>query len=222
MPATNVIQLRELLRERVPHARLGLPVKRRGQALPTGVASLDLLLGGGLTGGDLTELVGTGAGSGSAQVLHAFLRRLAADGRFLALIDGADSFDVDAEDPDVLARMLWVRCHSADEALKTADLVLRDRNLPVVAIDLKFNPLTELRRVSASVWHRFSRLAEQHGPTVLVITPFAMVGGAAARVEVAAKLDPQAHADGPEAILGRLQFQLLRQEAASMKGAAEA
>ena len=48
MPATNVIQLRELLRERVPHARLGLPVKRRGQALPTGVASLDLLLGGGL------------------------------------------------------------------------------------------------------------------------------------------------------------------------------
>ncbi len=222
MPATNVIQLRELLRERVPHARLGLPVKRRGQALPTGVASLDQLLGGGLAGGDLTELVGTGAGSGSAQILHAFLRRLATDGRFLALIDGADSFDVDAEDPDVLARMLWVRCHSADEALKAADLVLRDRNLPVVVIDLKFNPLTELRRVSASVWHRFSRLAEQHGTTVLVITPFAMVGGAAARVEVAARLDPQAHADGPEAILGRLQFQLLRQEAASMKGAAEA
>ena len=220
MAAANVIQLRELLRERVPGARLGMPVKRRGQLLPTGVTALDQVLGGGLVPGDLTELVGTGPGSGSAQVLHALLRKLAADGRFLTLIDAADSFDVDAEDPDVLARLLWVRCQKAEEALKAADLVLRDRNLPVVAIDLKLNPIAQLRRVSASVWHRFSRLAEQHGTTVLVITPFAMVGGAAARVEVAAGLDPESEIEGPGMILARLQFQLLRQETSAL--AAEA
>lgn len=215
MPATDVLQLRELLRERLPHARFGLPTRPRRQPVSTGIAALDERLGGGLAPGDLTELVGPAPGSGTAQILHAFLRHLAAGGRFLTLIDGADSFDVDAQDPDVLARLLWVRCRKADEALKAADLVLRDRNLPIVVLDLKLNPATELRRVSASIWHRFSRLTEQNGTALLVLTPQAMVGGAAARVEVRGPVDPGVHAAGPEAVLAGLQFQLLRQEAAA-------
>jgi hypothetical protein len=212
---TSVTELQELLRERIPNTRFGVMGRRRGNPVPTGVGSLDAVLGGGLVSGDLTELVGTGHGSGSVQVLHALLRRLAADGRFLSLIDGGDSFDVDAEEPEVLARMLWVRCRDAQEALKATDFVLRDRNLPVVVLDLKLNPATQLRRISGSVWHRFSRLAEQNGTTLLVITPFALVGGAAARVEVAARLDPSAHGAGPVAVLEQLEFNLLRQESAA-------
>lgn len=212
---TSVTELRQLLRERIPNTRLEVGVRRRGTPVSTGVRSLDAVLGGGLVTGDLTELVGTGHGSGSVQVLHALLRRLAGDGRFLALIDGGDSFDVDAEEPEVLARMLWVRCVDADAALKATDFVLRDRNLPVVVLDLKLNPVTQLKRIPGSVWHRFSRLAEQNGTTVLVVTPFALVGGAAARVEVAARLDPSAHATGPGAVLEQLEFNLLRQESAA-------
>jgi hypothetical protein len=216
MRTTDVTGLRELLRERVPNARIGVFGRRRSAPVPTGTPALDAVLGGGLVGGDLTELVGEGAGSGSAQVLHGLLRRVVAEGRFLTLIDGADSFDTDAEDGDVLARLLWVRCRSADEAMKAADLVLRDRNLPVVVIDLKLNPVAQLRRIPSSVWHRFSRLAEQNGSAILVITPFAMVGGAAARVSVDAGLGPSDHAVGPGTVLGRLRFELLRQESVAV------
>lgn len=65
--------------------------------------------------GSITELVGEGNGSGSAQVLHAVLHAVAQSGRFTALVDGADSFDVDAAMPEVLARMLWVRCAGAEK-----------------------------------------------------------------------------------------------------------
>jgi len=223
MGESRISGLEELLRTRVPNVRLGIHGRPRNPVVPTGVAPLDALLGGGLAGGDLTELVGDGPVSGSAQVLHAFLRSLARAGRFMALIDGADSLDIDAEEPAVLSRLLWVRCRTAAEALKAADLVLRDRNLPVVVIDLKLNPVAQLRRISGSVWHRFSRLAEHQGSTVLVITPLALVGGAAARVSVSlARPSGAIEATvGPEAALNGLRFALLRQESnASEPGAA--
>ena len=75
---------------------------------PTGVASLDAELPGGWAMGELSELVGAGEGSGSAQLLHALLQHTAAAGRFVALVDGADSFDADAAGAGTLARLLWV------------------------------------------------------------------------------------------------------------------
>jgi len=96
MGESRISGLEELLRTRVPNVRLGIHGRPRNPVVPTGVAPLDALLGGGLAGGDLTELVGEGPVSGSAQVLHAFLRSLARAGRFMALIDGADSLDIDA------------------------------------------------------------------------------------------------------------------------------
>src|SRR5262245_23197830 len=107
---TSIVDLRRVLSGRFPgaHARRGpLPANA---PISTGVAALDAILGGGLPKGRFTELVGDGPGSGSAQVLHALLRRVSRDGQFLALVDGADSFDVDAERPETLARLLWVRC----------------------------------------------------------------------------------------------------------------
>ena len=132
------------------------------------------------------------------------------------------SLDIDAADPCDLGRLLWVRCRTADEALKAADLLLRDRNVPVVVMDLKLNPAAQLRRISGSVWHRFARLAEHQGTAVLVITPFALVGGAAARVSVsmpllAGALDASME---PREVLGRLRFGLLRHEG-GVAGASE-
>src|SRR5204862_1713111 len=121
--------------------------------------------------GGLAELVGAGPGSGSAQVVHALLRRVAHAGEYLALVDGADSFDVDAAEPTTLTRLLWVRCQKAEEALKAADLLLRDRNFPLLVLDLQLNPQAQLRKIPSSVWHRFRRLLEQNGATVLVVTP---------------------------------------------------
>jgi len=155
-------------------------------------------------------LVGAGHGSGSAQVIHALLRQTAADGQFLALVDGADSFDVSAVEPDVLAHLLWVRCTNAGDALKAADLLLRDSNFPLVAIDLKLNSAVQLRKISSSTWYRLGRILEQSRTAVLVITPQAFVSGVAWRVQVESSLGIEALAQSPEEIVRQLRFMLLR------------
>lgn len=205
--AAEIIDLRRVLAERFPHAQLRLSKPPTRVSIPTGVASLDTTLGGGLPVSEVTELVGHGMGSGTAQVLHALLRQTAAMGRFVALIDGSDSLDIDPMEPETLARLLWVRCTHADQALKAADLVLRDRNFPLVILDLKLNPNSELRRIRASVWPRLDRLREHHRTTLLVITPTQLVGGAFARVWMANRLGLSASREAPEDVLQQLQFE---------------
>jgi hypothetical protein len=201
-------ELRRLLAEKFPQAHAARYAP--GAVVATGLTTLDALLGGGWPRGKLSELVGTGHGSGSAQVIHALLHRVAADGQFLALVDGMDSFDVDAVEPAVLSRLLWVRCANADELLKAADILLRDRNFPHIVVDLKLNPLSQLRKIPSSVWHRFRRLIEQNGATVLVVTPTQLVGGAACRVRVESRLGLEALTQPPAEVLAQLRFQLLR------------
>ena len=128
----------------------------------------------------------------------------------IALVDGADTFDVDAAEPDALARLLWVRCRRASEALQAADLLLRDPNFPLVVLDLQFNAARELRKIPGTVWFRFQRLPDSHAPTLLVITPFALVSHVAARVRVRMSLDAHALDAPPEKILPQLRFDLLR------------
>ena len=202
MPAdTKIIELRQFLAERLPQARLGMaPERMVPAALPTGIESIDQGLGGGLPQGAFTELVAPGEGSGSAQFIHSLLRHTASVGRFLTLVDGADSLDIDALEPEALAHLLWVRCRSTAEALQTTDLLLRDRNIALVVLDLKLNPAHELRRIPGTLWYRLSRLMEQHGGTVLVITPQPLVAGAAARIVSRTRLDHRDLERSPEAL----------------------
>ena len=186
----KLIELRQFLAERLPQARLGIaPARAASETLPTGLESVDRALGGGLPRGAFTELVAPGEGSGSAQFIHALLRHTASIGRFLTLVDGADSLDIDALEPEALAHLLWIRCRSTAEALQTTDLLLRDRNIALVVLDLKLNPAHELRRIQGTLWYRFGRLMEQQGGTVLVVTPHPLVSGAAARIVSRTRLD---------------------------------
>jgi len=210
--------LRQLLSERLPQVRTGFARRPPPAVVPTGVRRLDQALGGGLPLGETTELVGEGAGSGSAQVIHSLLRRAAADGRFVALVDGADSLDADALEPAELARLLWVRCRAVSEALAATDLLLRDRNFPLVVLDLKLNPAVEWQRVSGSVWHRFNRLREHHRTTLLVVTARPTVGGATHRVRVGAGIPGRSVGLGvasagqaPGELLEHLEFAVLRE-----------
>ena len=209
MPAlASIVDLRQLLRERLPRARLGFAPAAPRAVLATGVPALDDLLEGGLPVGETTELTGTG----TAEVLHALLRQASADGRFVALVDGADSFDVDAAEPAELARLLWVRCQTAAEAVAATDLLLRDRNFPLVVLDLKLNPAAQLRRLSGSVWHRFGRLREQHRTTLLVLTGQPLVNGATVRVQLRRQAGLESVEQSAAERLAALEFTLLRQQ----------
>lgn len=181
--AASIVQLRQRLREKFPGLKTRadeLPARQR-DGWPSGIPQLDTLLGGGLPKSALTEIVAP-RGSGSALLLLQLLRRAAAQNQFVALIDGRDSFDAAAVEQPALEHLLWVRCHTAEEAVKAADLVLRDGNLPVVLLDLALNSAGELRKIPAPTWYRFQRIVEESATVCAVLTPRAMVSPAEVRV----------------------------------------
>ena len=173
MAASSIIDLRKLLAERFPQEQLP-PVDR----LVTGLGIFDEALDGGLRKGAITELASAPGSAGSATIIAALLQRACHDRSFIALIDGRDSFDPQSGGDSALPHLLWVRCRKAAEALQAADLLLRDRNFPLVILDLVLNPVTELRRIPSSNWYRLQRLVEPAPTAFLVLTPQSMISSA--------------------------------------------
>jgi len=180
--AANVIQLRELLARKIPGVRLGLPSAERKNCWPTGLKKIDALLQGGLAKGAMTELVAPPMGSGGAMVIQALLQQSCETKQWMALIDGQDSFDPGPVGNCALSRLLWVRCETAAQAIQCTDLILRDRNLPVVVLDIALNPPQQLRKIPSSTWHRFHRLIEDQFTTLLIVTPWAVASSIHARL----------------------------------------
>lgn len=184
MPAANIIRLRALLSEKFPGVRMRLDGSRTAENRfwPTGLPQIDSPLQGGLPRGALSEIVAAGKNNGSATLIRALLDRAARENQPVALIDGNDSLEVTTLGEPVLSRLLWVRCRTAATALKAADLVLRDHNLPLVLLDLKLNPEKQLRKIPATTWYRFQRLIQETSTVGIVFTPRTLVGPAAARL----------------------------------------
>ncbi len=178
----NIVQLRQLLAERFPHLRLSFDPHSPLPVCPSGLAHLDRALRGGFASSALTEIIADQPASGSSLLVISLLRQAALNHQFVALIDGTDSFDPCPIEPALLSHLLWVRCRNAEEALKAADLVLRDRNLPLAILDLQMNPLAQLRKIPATVWYRWQRIVEHHATTLLVLSPKPIVAGAHAKV----------------------------------------
>src|SRR6266436_4728887 len=174
--SSKIIDLRNLLANRFPHA----PAPA-GTRLITGLASLDQAIGGGLPKRAITELISAQISAGSASLIHALLQAAHRNRYFLALIDGRDSFDPSASGRPgngCLSYLLWVRCTKALEAIKAADLLLRDGNFPLVILDLVLNAPEELRKIPQTNWYRLQRLVELAPAACLVLTRYAMVASA--------------------------------------------
>ena len=56
------------------------------------------------------------------------------------------------------------------EAVKAADLLLRDGNFPLVILDLVLNAAEELRKIPQTTWYRLQRLVEPVPTALLVLT----------------------------------------------------
>src|SRR6266705_692856 len=133
-PARSVVDLRNLLAERFPH----VPAPA-GTLLITGLSFLDRAISGGFPQGGITEIISPHVSAGSASLICALLQTAQRNGYFLALIDGHDSFDPHPLGNACLRHLLWVRCTSTFDAIKAADLLLRDGNFPLVIVDLALN-----------------------------------------------------------------------------------
>ena len=173
MAGDKILDLRNLLAERFPHA-LSPPAIH----LITGIFALDQATNGGLPKGGITELSSAHGSAGSASLIHALLQKAQRERYFLALIDGRDSFDPQPLGNLCLRNLLWVRCRQAIEAIKAADLLLRDGNFPVVILDLVLNLAQELRKIPQSSWYRLQRLVEPAPTAFLVLTRRSIVNSA--------------------------------------------
>jgi RecA/RadA recombinase len=209
MPAANIIELRQLLAERFPGLRTRAEElsTARHAFWPTGLPPLDARLRGGLPKSALTEVVGEERGAGSALLMTALIHRALSENKFVAVIDGQDALDVTQLGGD-LSRLLWVRCRAADEALKAADLILRDGNLPLVLLDLVSNPAAQLRKIPATTWYRFQRLMEQASAVCVVLTPRAMVPPAQVRITLRGRFSLKALEREPRELLGELKLEV--------------
>jgi hypothetical protein len=169
----KVIDLRKLLAERFPHAPA-----TPATSLFTGLPFLDQCIGEGLPRGAITELISPRKSAGSASLIHTLIEVAYRDNYFLVLIDGRDSFDPCGLNDASMRHLLWVRCSKASEAIKAADLLLRDANFPLVIIDLVLNSPEDLRKIPQTNWYRLQRLVELAPTACLVLTRYEMVSSA--------------------------------------------
>ncbi len=171
--ADVIVDLRKLLAERFPQPFLPSPSR-----LATGLPLIDEAIGGGLPKSSITELSSPGLSAGSALLLCALLEQARSGGYFLALIDGRDSFDPQPLGNQRLRHLLWVRCTQALDAVKSADLLLRDGNFSLVVLDLVMNDFEELRKIPQTSWYRLQRLVEVAPTAFLVLTRVSMISSA--------------------------------------------
>src|SRR5262249_54142 len=90
------------------------------------------------------------------------------------------------------------------------DLLLRDGNLSLVVLDLLMNPPADLRKIPATVWHRWRNILEPISTALLVLTPGRMASSARARVELRGRFSLSAIEPSEEQILLNLEISLKR------------
>lgn len=89
----------------------------------------------------------------------------------LALIDEGDHYDPASHTAEENDRLLWLRCHGPEDALKAADILLRDSSLPRILMDLSLTQDSSLRRIPTSSWHRLGHLVRASDHALIAITP---------------------------------------------------
>ena len=150
------------------------PVRR----VPSGLASIDTLLGGGLPRGRISEVLGP-LSSGKTALLLALLAAATQRGEVVACVDLADALhpqSVASAGTD-LPRLLWVRPRSVTDGLRCTELLLQAGGFAVVALDLGTPMPRPLRH---HVWPRLLHAAERSHSALVVLAPHRVAGSFAA------------------------------------------
>lgn len=151
--------------------------------------------------GKVVEVMAPAGCGGEGLLLVDFCEKAAGA---VALVDGADAFDPAMLSGAARQRLLWLRCRGAAAAVRAADLLLRDGNLPTVLMDLRLLPPRELLRLPSSVWHRLRMLAGRSHVAVGVFSPCRLVPCAAARWVLEASFGVEAMEEESTVLASRL------------------
>lgn len=140
--------------------------------------------------GTLAEIVTPGPTAGPMLALATLLAEVpdAAPSPAIALIDAADGFDPASFSATDCARLLWVRCQNALDALKSADWLARDGNLPTIVLDATGISPEALRKLPPSAWWRLRQATELHPCRLVVLSRHRLVPAAHTRWHLSASL----------------------------------
>jgi hypothetical protein len=175
-PRREIVELRQILETRFP----GTPVLVRNSGRSGGICiDRDHFP---LEPGVVTEFIS--APSGGGLFLDRMLAATEKTRSFAGLIDASRSFDPNSYASEQLQRLLCIFCETPEKAVKAADLLLRDGNLPLVLLDFQLVTLPNLRRLPANIWHRFQRLVENSGTTFVVLTQRPMIAASRVRMHM--------------------------------------
>jgi recombination protein RecA len=162
-----------------PETLPGKPDPRPGptdRAIPTGFRALDDILGlGGLPRAATTALHGNGTSGKTTLALQAVAQAQAAGG-IVAYLDLARSLDpVEAVARGVRLEWLVVLTPpSLEEALAMSAMLLQDRTVDLLLLDLPYRPFSGAGISAANLAERFGRLAalaRRAGVQLLVLEP---------------------------------------------------
>ena len=98
--------------------------------------------------------------------------------------------------------------------MKATDILLRDRNLSLIVLDLKMNPAAQLRKISGPTWYRLQRIARQSATAFVVLTPHPMIASAETRLILESRFTLDALPQDETQLLAELKFELARSAAA--------
>ena len=175
MPSSLKAALEDLLRAR-RLVKDGPPLRgedRRFDLLPTGIDSVDGLLGGGFPRGQLSEVHGP-LSCGRTGLAISLLARATGAGALVAWVDPGDRFDPAsaAESGLDLSRLFWLRgeptARSLPRTLSALGTLLGSGLFELLVLDLAGLPATEVRRLPAASWLRLQRTLEG-SPAALVL-----------------------------------------------------
>jgi len=147
---------------------------RRLSPLPTGVAVVDEMLGGGLPRGQVSEVHGPPS-AGRTSLVLALAARITRGGALAGWVDPRDRLDPATAvgaglDP---ARLLWLRGRAGapralPEAVAATGTLLGSGLFDLVVLDLAGVPVPEIQRLPGATWIRLQRMIEST-PTALVL-----------------------------------------------------
>jgi recombination protein RecA len=200
-----------LLREFGPRLRRGGHAEPPPARLPTGIAAVDRLLGGGFPRGRLSEVTGP-ASSGRTSLALALLARATAAGEVCAVVDAADGFDPRAAELAgvALERVLWARTPDLRSALRATSRLLEATGFGLVLLDLAAARL----RPPAPLCTRLARAAAGTR-TALIALGLERAEGASAEIVLEMRAT-RVHFTGTPSLLEALEVEarLLRQRSA--------
>jgi hypothetical protein len=187
----------------------------------TGWPRFDEVLGGGFPRAQLSECSAPAASCGLSLLQHQLLLAARRQQQLVGLIDAFDRFDPASSDPALLDSLLWLRIQgNVAQAMKAADIVLRDENFGLILLDLREAAARDLRRIPAQQWYRLQRAAQEHQTTLLAFTPFPVAVSARLRLRFRAwnrPASPLPLDDLPRSLLVEAITANLQQESASLR-----